>query len=122
MFDVWLGEMELTALTLLLSVFLLLPLQLLLCFQGQEPAPTSAAGHPVLPSGWDLPSPGPLHPQMRRIGLHIPGPVCRIYADLLRHRLAHLGNPSNENEIAFPARQNTACEWIFTGGFLFGFG
>jgi len=33
MFDVWLGEMELTTLTLLLSVFLLLPLQLLLCFK-----------------------------------------------------------------------------------------
>ena len=33
MFDVWLGEMELTTLTLLLSVFILLPLQLLLCFR-----------------------------------------------------------------------------------------
>ena len=33
MFDVWLGEIELTTLTLLLSVFILLPLQLLLCFK-----------------------------------------------------------------------------------------
>ena len=33
MFDVWLGNVELTTLTLLLSVFLLLPLQLLLCFK-----------------------------------------------------------------------------------------
>ena len=33
MFDVWLGNVELTTLTLLLSVFVLLPLQLLLCFK-----------------------------------------------------------------------------------------
>ena len=33
MFDVWLGNAELTTLTLLLSVFVLFPGQLLLCFK-----------------------------------------------------------------------------------------
>ena len=33
MFDIWIGDVELTALTLIISLVLLLPVQLLLCFK-----------------------------------------------------------------------------------------
>ena len=36
MFDIWWGEIELTTLVLILSVAVLLPVQLLLCFKGKS--------------------------------------------------------------------------------------
>ncbi len=38
MFDVWMGDMELTAFTLVFSIAVLLPIQLLLCFKVKNKA------------------------------------------------------------------------------------
>ena len=65
MFDVWYGDIELTTLTLLFSVILLLPLQLLLCFKVRNllvrllPVLILAAlalalvGEVLVSAGWD---------------------------------------------------------------------
>lgn len=37
MFDIWWGDIELTTLTLIISVVILLPIQLLLCFKVKSP-------------------------------------------------------------------------------------
>ena len=65
MFDVWIGEIELTAFVLLVSLVLLFPTQLLFCFKVRNPAirllpviafSISTAGFAILAlavPGWD---------------------------------------------------------------------